>query len=131
MTKSVVVINLCIPLYFAKCKKVDSATNTKSLLDEINFLSKLNWPRRILSFTLLIISFFFWKGYSDDEAQIIFTLSLINLIFYFKKVDSLTEKLNFLHFVENGIILLISTALAFVIYALSAAFVLNRIQTFR
>lgn len=121
-----VVLLLFTPLYFIKNNKPDRSLKTAVLLDDIDFLTQLTLPHRILSLVILLASFFFWKGYTDLESQIIFTLSLVNLLFYFKKVDSLTEKLNFLRFVENGVILLTSIGLAYALFYLSLLFIDNK-----
>lgn len=100
---------------------ISSSSNKKlklrhhQLLSDINFVSKILWPHRVLSFSLVIGSFFYFHDLSDIESIIILAITVLQFINYFKKRDNLSQGLDLLFFVESGIILTVSSALGLII----------------
>ena len=76
------------PFYFlfsTSNKKLDSR---QQLLSDSDFVSKILWPHRIVSFALLVGSFIYFHNPSDIESVIVFVLTFLQFIYYFKKRDN-------------------------------------------
>ena len=87
----------------------------QKLLSDSNFVSKILWPHRIVSFVLVIGSFFYFHDLSDIESIIILGMTFLQFINYFKTRDNVSQGLDFLCYVESGIILVLSAALGLII----------------
>jgi hypothetical protein len=103
------------PFYFLFPTSNKKLNSRQQLLSDSDFVSKILWPHRIVSFVLVIGSFFYFHDLSNIESIIILFMTLLQFINYFKKRDNVSQGLDFLCFVESGIILVVSAALGLII----------------
>ena len=112
-----VILLLSIPFYFFGNHHNPSSTSRIGLLNGYRFVLKWIWPHRVFSLIVLILGFIYFADLSESQAQIVFGLTLVSFFYYQRSADSVTLGLNFLRFIECGIILIVSAGLGFVVYA--------------
>lgn len=103
------------PFYLIHSRASEKLNRRQRLLSDGVFVSKILWPHRIVSFSLVLGCYFYFHDLTNFESAIVFILTLVQFINYFLKIDSITESLDFLYFVESGVILVVSAALGLVL----------------
>ena len=109
------VLLVSIPFYFLFSTSDKKLNSRQQLLSDNVFVSKILWPHKIVSFALLLGSFFYFQGLSEIESIIVFFLTFLQFIYYFKRRDNISQGLDFLFYVESGIILVVSAGLGLII----------------
>ncbi len=109
------VLLFSIPFYLFYSPLKKELNSRQKLLADSDFVSRILWPHRIVSFGLLIGSFFYFHNISEKESVMVLVLTLLQFIIYFKKRDNVSQTLDFLSYIESGIILVVSAALGLII----------------
>lgn len=103
------------PFYFLFSTSNKKLNSRQQLLSDSEFVSKILWPHRIISFVLVIGSFLYFHDLNNIESIIILIITSLQFINYFKKRDNISQRLDFLCYVESGIILVVSAGLGLII----------------
>lgn len=107
-----VVLFVAIPFYMYSRRQDLIHGSREELLHDDRFLTRLIWPQRIVGFAVLLYGFFSFADMSLFEIRVIFALTIWQFFSYVAYAPLLTQRLNFLRMIENGIILLVSVGLA-------------------